>query len=40
MGFEAVEGRLDSKHRRFPVQKPAGFENPTIPFPDLLNAIS
>ena len=38
MGFEAVEGRLDSKHRRFPVQKPAGFENPTIPFPDLSNA--
>ena len=25
-GFEAVEGRLDSKHRRFPVQKPAEFE--------------
>ena len=38
MGFETVEGRLDSKHRRFPVQKPAGFESPTIPFPDLSNA--
>jgi len=37
--FGQVSGRLDPEHRRFPVQKPAGFENPTIPFPDLPNAL-
>ena len=33
--FRAV---LEPQSQRFPVQKPAGFENQTIPCPDLPNA--
>ncbi len=38
MGFETLQGRLDPRNRRCPVQKPAGFENQTIQFPDHTNA--
>ena len=34
MGFGPVSGRLDPPNRRSPVPKPAGFENPTIPYLD------
>ncbi len=37
MGFETIQSRLDPTNRQFPVRKPAGFENPTITFPDLID---
>jgi len=39
MGFGSFSGRLNHKNQRFPVQKPADFENSSIPCPDLLNAL-